>query len=296
MNNLINKIISATWYADICKNHSDYIFAAKHLHPDRVRSDKAAMALSHLNSLRADFKRGYEFYDESGEFRSNYLTHRWSGNNSLLRISKFNYEKIISAAKSNFDMKSFSHFMQYMPSNYNLNQSGIVYESDCKCIPLSKVIALLPCEEKSKHVNWIYSRLIEYVVMLEALNITHAGLNLDSIFIVPEIHGIKITSFYHVCTDNVKTISRKYKNYYPASMFDTKKAGSYIDLNLIKKTAVCSLGDSSGSGVKLRNTGNINRNVLNYLMLPETDAYSSMQIWREILNNNFVKEFIQLNV
>ena len=79
----------------------------------------------------------------------------------------------------------------------------------------------------------------------------------------------------------------KYKNYYPAHLFDTKEAGSYVDINLIKKTAICALGDVSGSGVRLRSDKNINSNVLDYLLTPDSEAFLAMRKWREILDKNY---------
>lgn len=294
--NYINKILTTTWYPDICKSQADYKILAKNLHPDVNKDKDAILAFTHLNNLKTDFEKGYVFRDESGEFRSNYLVHRWGGNIDLLKKSKLNYDKIIYLAKTNLNMQSFDHFMQYIPSKLDFEGEELVYSSRDKCIPLSKVIGLLPEAEKNKHVNWIFSRLIEFVTMLESLEVIHAGLNPDSIFIIPETHGIKVTSFYHVCTDRVKTINGKYKNYYPPYMFDTKEAGSYIDINLAKKTAICALGDISGSGVRLRSDTNINQNVLNFLMLFQRDAFNSMRIWREILDKNFIKEFVQLTI
>ena len=199
-------------------------------------------------------------------------------------------------AENNFDDKSFRHFMRYMPSNLEFENETLVYRSKNKCIPLSKVIRLLPENEKGAHVNWIFSRMIEFVSMLESLGVTHAGLNPDSIFILPETHVIKVTSFYHVCTGKIKTINGKYKNYYPTQLFDTKETGSYVDICLAKKTAICCLGDVSGSGVRLRLDSNINQNVLNYLLTTDTDAFLSMRRWREVLDNNYVKRFVELKI
>ena len=296
MNNYINRILSANWYPDVCKTQDDYKVLAKHLHPDVNTDADAVLAFTHLNNLKSDFAKGYGFQDESGEYRSNYLDHQWTGNQKLLRTSKSNYDKIVFLAKSNLDVKSFEHFMRYLPSNLDFEGEKLIYHSSRKSIPLSKVILLLPEENKDKHVNWIYSRMIEFVTMLESLEITHAGLNPDSVFIVPEIHAIKIVSFYHVCTDKVKTISGKYKNYYPSQLFDTKKAGSYVDISLIKKTAICALGDISGSGVRLRSDKNINQNLLDYLLTPDTEAFLSMRKWRELLDKNYIKEFVLLDI
>ncbi len=296
MNNYINRILSANWYPDICKTPDDYKVLAKHLHPDVNIDVDAVLAFTHLNNLKNDFNKGYEFQDESGVYRSNYLIHKWIGDKNLLKVSKSNYDKIIFTAKSNFDEKSLKHFMRYIPSNLDFEGEELVYHSNRKCIPLSKVIQLLPEIDKDKHANWIYSRMIEFVTMLEALEITHAGLNPDSVFVIPETHSIKVVSFYHVCMDKIKTINGKYKNYYPPQLFDTKEAGSYVDINLIKKTAICTLGDISGSGVRLRSDKNVNQNVLDYLLSPDNEAFLSMRKWREILDKNYIKEFVQLNI
>ena len=296
MNSYISRILAANWYPEICKTQDDYKVLAKHLHPDINTDADAILAFTHLNKLKNDFNKGYEFQDESGEYRSNYLEHTWTGDRKMLQTSKSNYDKIVYAAKSNFDTQSFEHFMRYIPSNLDFEGEELVYRSHRKTIPLSKVIQFLPEENKDKHVNWIYSRMIEFVTMLESLDITHAGLNPDSIFIVPEIHAIKVLGFYHVCTGKIKTINGKYKNYYPAQLFDTKEAGSYIDIHLIKKTAICALGDSSGSGVRLRSDKNVNPHVLNYLLTPETEAFLSMRKWREVLDKNYIKEFVHLNI
>ena len=292
----IDRILNTHWYPDICRTPDDYKTLAKHLHPDTCRDNRAIEAFTHLNSIRNDFEKGYVFRDESGEYRSNYLRHKWNGDINFLKTSKLHYDKIKEAARKNFDAGSFSHFMKYIPSNLGFEEDSLVYHSQRKCIPLSKAFILLPGTTRNKHVNWIYSRMIEFVTMMESIGITHAGLNPDSIFIVPETHAIKVTSFYHVCTDKVTTINGKYKNYYPAKLFDTKRSGPYIDLNLIKKTAICGLGDVSGSGVSLRADKDINKQVLSYLMHPEQDACQSMVTWRSILDKNFVKEFITLNI
>ena len=296
MNGYINRILSANWYPDICKTQEDYKILAKKLHPD-VNSDASAIAaFTHLNELKNSFVKGYEFYDESGRYSSNYLEHRWTDDLPLLRTSKANYDKIVYLAENNFDDKSFRHFMRYIPSNLEFEDNALVYRSQNKCIPLSKALRLLSENEKGEHVNWIFSRMIEFVSMLESLGVTHAGINPDSIFILPETHGIKVLSFYHVCTDKIKTINGKYKNYYPTQLFDTKVVGSYVDICLAKKTAICCLGDISGSGVRLRLDSNINQNVLNYLLTTDMDAFYSMRRWRDVLDNNYVKRFVELKI
>ncbi len=295
MKTYLERVLDAKWFPEICPTNEEYKFLAKQLHPDLNHNPKAKEAFTHLNELKSAFEKGYEFKDESGEIRSNYLLHRWLGDEKMLVASKSNYDKLIQVAEKDFDKASFSHFMQYIPENLDFKGNELRFDTDQKCIPLSKVIEWLPEEKRNKHTNWIYSRMIEFVSMLELLGVTHAGLNPDSVFVLPETHGIKVVSFYHLCVETVKTINGKYKNYYPQAVFDTKEAGSYIDIATAKKTAICALGDVSGSGVRLRSNPSINQNVLNYFLTSEKDAFKSMKIWREVLQHNFVKEFVVLD-
>ncbi|MGM5630529.1 hypothetical protein O2K51_06455 [Apibacter raozihei] len=296
MKTYIKNILSSTWYPDICKSELEYKQLVKLFHPDLNKDLDSQKIVTHLNMLKNFYEKGEEYNDESGKFNTNYRLHRWKGDIQLLKKSKSNYDKLIHIAKTNFDKDSFLHFMNYFPSNLEFEGSELQYISQYKCIPLSTVIKKIEANEKVKHINWIYSRMIESLVLLESLGITHAGFNPDSVFVVPEIHGIKITSFYHMCAGELSTISAKYKLFYPAQVFKTKIAGSYIDLSLIKKTAIVGLGDMSGSGVKLRSDSLINPTVLDYFLYPEANAFNSMKKWRKILDSNFSKEFVELKI
>jgi len=296
MGTIVDKILASTWYPDICKTPEDYKILAKRLHPDVCTDKNAIAAFAHLTALKQTFEKGFVFQDEAGIYRTNYLMHRWEGDLNLLKKSKANYDFMLRLAHNHFDTSSFEHFMKYVPTNLTFEDDVLVYRSQNRCIPMSKVISLLKEEERNKHLNWMYSRMLEFIVMLEALGFTHAGINPDSVFIVPETHAIKVTSFYHATIGDISSINGKYKNYYPAQLFTDKKGGSYVDIQLVKKCAICGLGDSSGSGVNLKANPLINLNVLTYLMTPESVALQSMQTWRSILDTNFIKEFITLNI
>lgn len=296
MNTIVDKIIKAKWYPDICRTPDEYKLLARRLHPDVCNDLSAHIAFARLTALKNEYEKGFVFQDEAGSYRTNYLTHCWDGDLELLKRSKANYDFMLRLAQNQFDTDSFDHFMKYVPSNLTFKGDMLVYQSKHRCIPMSKVISLLPEEERNKHINWIYSRMIEFVVMLERIGFTHAGINPDSIFIIPETHAIKVATFYHATIGRIKSINGKYKNYYPPQLFTHKEGGSYVDIQLAKKSAICGLGDSSGSGVNLKANPLINLNVLAYLMTPESVALPSMQTWRNILNMNFIKEFITLNI
>ena len=90
------------------------------------------------------------------------------------------------------------------------------------------------------HLAWIGSRLFEYCALLEHHGFSHCGLNPNTIFIIPENHGIYVTSFYHAGPSGSKltTISANYKNWYPASTFVKKTRGAFIDIELAKQCLI----------------------------------------------------------
>ena len=61
MSNYINRILSATWYPDICKDQTDYKVLAKHLHSDLNKDKDAIMAFTHLNNFNNRFEIFFNF-------------------------------------------------------------------------------------------------------------------------------------------------------------------------------------------------------------------------------------------
>jgi serine/threonine protein kinase len=147
-----------------------------------------------------------------------------------------------------------------------------------------------------EHVNWVLSRLLEYTAYLAQVDFVHCGLMPENVFIVPENHGIIIISFYHLTRigSTVKTISAKYKDWYPPELLQTKLATSGVDLEMVKKIAIYLLGDQSGAGVKLRKTHNAD--FINFLIKRHDDPYNTYKEYRELLKNNFESKFHVLNI
>ena len=124
----------------------------------------------------------------------------------------------------------------------------------------------------------------------------HCGINPESVFIVPETHGIIITSFYHLSLDDgrLRTISAKYQNWYPTEIFKEKRAKSIIDLELCKRTAAYLLGDKSGLGIKLKKTHN--KDFINFLLNSHSNAFECYQAYRKMLKRNFEEKYHHLSL
>ena len=258
------------------------------IHPDVCAHPNSHAAVTKLNQFKNDLEIGRKYSDEAGEITYNLQQYKIIGNPDLLQTSLRNYEKLTS-----FTDDASKHFRKYMPANGRLvAPNELVFDLPQRAVPLTH-LGVLPHE----HANWILSRMLEFAGWLGQVGYTHAGFNPDSIFVIPENHGLICTSFYHLTPTDAQltTISGKYSAFYPPEIFATKKASLDIDSTLAKRTAIYLLGDTSGSGVKLLKTHN--NAIINFLQKKHLDPFHCYQEYRELLKQHFdTKIFHILNV
>jgi hypothetical protein len=291
---MIEKILNAKSFRDVCGSHAEYKKLALELHPDKCKDARACSAFAHLTELKQIDEKGIKFSDECGDYVSNGYWTQYQ-KTAAAELSMSNYAKLKNLAHRAFNGdKRYLSFLRYLPEKFE----DYCASTTERALPLSYFLRHLKgTENEWKHYNWIYSRLIEFCANLQLIGVTHCGINPDSVFVSPKLHGIYVNSFYHTSFDNkVKTICGTYQSFYPHAVFATKESGSYIDIALAKKTILLAMGDPSGAGVLLRLNKNINKNLLDYLMTPEFDAVESFKTWREILNKNYKSEFIELTL
>lgn len=255
---------------------------AKLIHPDRCSMPGSVEAMSKMNLWKDWYLNGREYTDDAGVFKTNGYWAKFTANN----VSITNY-RLLKSLKG----KSHENFQRYIPATGKLQDNKtFLFEFDKRSIPLSDLV--LPQE----HVNWILNRMLEYCSYLAENNLSHGGLNPESVFIVPETHGIQVCSFYHMGSLGSKatTMSGKYSLWYPKSFRDSKVISPLTDIELAKRTAIYLLGDKSGSGVKLRKT--YNENFLNFVLSSHENAYECMTKYRDLLKKNFKTQFYQLKI
>jgi hypothetical protein len=138
--------------------------------------------------------------------------------------------------------------------------------------------------------------MLEFSAWLHQSGFSHNGINPESIFIVPETHGIICVSFYHLTKlhSGLSTISAKYRTFYPANVFDNKIAASNIDIELSKRTAIYVLGDKSGNGIMLKKTHN--EDFMDFVIKQHYHSYPAFKEYRDLLSKNFPKKFYLLNL
>lgn len=285
---LISKILSAKKLEDVVtatKVKDEFHSILKKIHPDICSDKKANEATARLNELKTIFDNGIDFFDESGKFNSKGMKCEFSGDTTLLKTSYANYNKLIA-----LNDESSKNFRKYMPWSCSFMDNRLLNNFNGRTVPLSGLT--LPQE----HVNWILSRMLEYCAWLSQVGYVHCGLNPESIFVVPETHGIIVTTFYHLSQKGkkVNTICGRYKNWYPDELFTKKTAEAVIDIELAKKTAIYLLGDKSGSGIKLKKTHNAD--FIDFVIKRHENAYECFKEYRALLSKNFEKKFYTLDI
>ena len=259
----------------------------KLLHPDVCHLPGADVAMSRLNSYRQDMGKYSEGTDDAGKFVLLSDTEvLFSGDPDLLHTSLENF-RMLKGLKGD----AASHFMKYLPDSMQFEDGGLRVRSGQRMIPLTHLT--LPHE----HTDWILSRIFELVSWLHQEGYCHLGIHPESIFVVPETHGIICVSFYHLTRIHQQpaTLSGSYLNWYPAVVFDKKTAIPYIDLSLAQHTAIYLLGDKSGNGISLK--ASQNARLVDFLITPHYDSFHTYQTFRELLLTEFGKPtFHNLNI
>lgn len=290
MNQTIDKVLKAQSVTDLWPDlnlwKQGYRDLASVLHPDVCKEPGAPDAMAKLNQYKADLETGKKHKDDAGEVIYNFTHCKIKGDNTLLKQSYDNYKYLMSLKD-----EASKNFQNYLPLDAELKDGELIFSLPYRAIPLSSL-----GEVEQKHVNWIASRMFEFSAWINQIGYVHLGINPESIYVMPENHGIIVTSFYHMTKidQKVTTISGRYKQFYPAKLFSEKIATTNIDTDLAKRTAIYLLGDKSGSGTRLRKTHN--EDILNFFQKEEIDPKKNFVSYRELLKKHFKSEFHIFNV
>ncbi len=287
---LLIKIVASHKAEDIftIRNYQqEYTDMVKLLHPDVCKLSLAGDAVAKLNQYRKEMDKYSNGEDDAGAFvftAENEVV--FTGDTSLLQRSYKHYQMLM-----NLKDDAAAHFKKYLPQSMRFLNNELTVKSTHRMLPLTHLV--LPHE----HTDWILSRVYELISWLHQTGYCHLGINPESIFIVPETHGIVCVSFYHLMPVNTKpeSISGRYINWYPAVVFNQKKAIPYIDINLAQRTALYAMGDKSGNGIVLKKT--VNEQLIEFLITPHYNSYQTYQDYRKLLVQLFGKPiFHSLNI
>jgi len=289
ISDIINKINRSKSFVEVFNDLnnwlSEYKQFAKQIHPDICSEAGAKDALAKLNSYKEELEKGKSHIDDAGTVTYTILKTSIVGAKPILDFSLSNFNKLLS-----FKDKMDLDFQRYIPKSAILESgdpSTLTFNFALRAIPLSS-LGTLPQE----HVNWILSRMLEFIAYIHKKGYVHAGINPDSVYVEPINHGINVMSFYHMTTLDKKmgTASGKWLYMYPDHVKKDKIAKADIDIELCKRTAIYLLGDKSGIGNVLRKTHSIP--FIDFCQKKHTDPVQAFLDYRAMLEKNFEKKFI----
>ncbi|MCX2484939.1 hypothetical protein [Pedobacter sp. MR2016-24] len=287
---LLNKIISSRQAEEVLSIRNfkkEYVEIVKMLHPDVCALPMAGDAIAKMNVYRKEMDKYQQGEDDAGSFvfvAENEVA--FKGEEELLKRSFHNYQLLMS-----MNDESAVHFKKYLPQSLFFQDGALHVKSECRMLPLSHLTLT------HEHADWILSRIYELISWFHQKGYSHLGINPESVFIVPETHGIVCVSFYHLTRLDTQpeSLSGRYLNWYPAIVFKQKKAIQYIDTSLAQRTAIYAMGDRSGNGIVLKKS--VNPELVDFLISPHYSSYQGYQEFRKLLFRLFGKPtFHQLNI
>jgi hypothetical protein len=100
-----------------------------------------------------------------------------------------------------------------------------------------------------RHIAWIFKRLLTIVGFAQQNNIVHAAVLPSHVLVNPETHGLQLVGWGHSVDggEQVKTISAKYRDWYPVEVLKKKPAGGVTDLFMAAKCMVYLAGGDLGT-------------------------------------------------
>lgn len=291
---VIDKILKSSKPQDLITSTFDWVSTyrkySRLIHPDVCKHPDAANAMAKMNGYKDVLENGIQYRDEAGDFRvyEKKVVYQVTDENRALLRKSFENFKIL---KQRTDKKSVN-FHRYLPESMRLGKNQLVITFKDRTVPLTG--EKLP----QHHVNWLFSRMFELSLWFMNIGYSHMGLNPTTVFVVPETHGIIVISFYHMTKLNqkAKTISARYKMWYPTTLFMKKIATQDVDLELCKKIALYLLGDRSAAGTKLKRDADVNQEILMFLLTKHQNEVDDYKQYRELLSKNFEKKFYPLNL
>lgn len=282
---LIDRINKAKYPSDLFTINNiddEYKEIAKVIHPDLCKHPNAPTAAARLTELVQEHQNK-EGVDEAGKYK---LV-------KGLKILRPEFEKyknfLIRSARNKTLLTGKMKADEYTIPKYGVKDGEFISEFN------TRVTSFAGRTLPEEHVRWMLSRMLEFSAYCLDAGFIHAGINPDSALFKPDVHGLQISSFYHLTAVgiNLQTIPGKYAHWYPPYLKKEKIARPNLDSILAKKTAMYLLGDPSGSGTKLKRT--VDKHLADFLLMDHNDSIDAFVYYKENTLKQYKTEFHILN-
>lgn len=133
------------------------------------------------------------------------------------------YPEILESFKIKSNDKKIQYFSTGMPDNlYSLREA----------------LTENPNGLNGRDIAWIYKRILVAIGNAHEIGIVHGGINLDSILIEPELHGLLLTNWQYSIEvgERMKAYPKSAKAYYPSYVFKKEPVSADLDICLAAQT------------------------------------------------------------
>jgi len=208
-----------------------------------------------IKTRRHEYTLGEKFYDADGVtyFFATYdagyekaiiVIPSAAQDNDLIE----NYSAMLHKLKNEVDPK-YSAFFPFFLEAFKFKINGqvkqlLAYSQPENLFTLKQVKEEYPEGIHGRDIAWIFKRVLVAIGNAHDKNIIHGGINLDSILIEPDQHGVLLTSWQYAVNngDALQALPSSYKANYPDYIFEKKPAKNELDISLAAKTMMDLMG------------------------------------------------------
>lgn len=174
---------------------------------------------------------------------------RIPGGDKILDNEQRNLTELLSKAGTSTYSRYLPIFVESFLAKDKIQKRINVFVAEKGFYTLEEIHAQHPKLE-GRHLAWIFKRMLTILGFLQKHNFVHGAFLPSHVRLDVENHGLQLVGWGHSVTDNsaIKTISLKYKDWYPKEVAAKKTATGETDLFMAAKCVVYLAGGDPATG------------------------------------------------
>lgn len=202
-----------------------------------------------IKTKRHEYTLGLKFYDadgvsyyfatyDAGHEKAVIVIPSTAQDNDLIE----NYSMALNKLKKEVNKKYGAFFPTYLEAfKFKINgqiKQLLAYGQPDNLFTLKQIQDEYPEGLHGRDLAWIFKRLLVAIGNTHEIGLVHGGINLDSILIEPDEHGVLLTSWQYAVVkgEPLTALPSTYKSLYPAYVFAKEPARTELDIMLAAKT------------------------------------------------------------
>jgi hypothetical protein len=152
------------------------------------------------------------------------------------------YSATLNKLKKEVNKKYEAFFPKYVEAfKFKINgqvKQLLAYNQPSNLFTLKQIQEEYPEGLHGRDLAWIFKRLLVAIGNTHEVGLVHGGINLDSVLIEPDQHGVLLTSWQYAVSkgEPLTVLPFAYKANYPSYVFEKKSTRNELDIMLAAKT------------------------------------------------------------